>query len=264
MRKKIIYILTSIFLIVLLIFGISNREYIVKIYHNELQKESEFEYQYYKKTKAGKYITLVTFRDINGIEEISYLDENQKETIIECNGKTEVALDYPANNYSHQYFTKKSITGETKVEDLYLEIQAYDYPLYDNGTGDENWIVYRDYNTDADLSSNDYMYGDSRNGNYCAVNIYYKDPVDISGYTTINCLLDTTVYDLNYGISLSMSPGPLRDLSRYNPYQYSSTLQTSQNEYTLKLDITNVPDGSYYIGLNVVRSNIKIKAVWLE
>lgn len=114
MRRKIIYILTLIILIVLLIFGISNREYLVKIYHNELQKESEFEYQYYKKTKAGKYITLVTFRDLNGIDEISYLNENQEEIIIECNGKTEVAIDYPANNYSHQYFKKNQLQVKQK------------------------------------------------------------------------------------------------------------------------------------------------------
>lgn len=136
--------------------------------------------------------------------------------------------------------------------------------IYNVGDGDENWTVYRDSNTAFDLTSNNYMDVTSYNGNYCALNVYYKNPIDITGFSSVNCIIDANVYDATYGVSLSMNSTALQNLSTFNPYQYGSVLKTNQNDYLLKLDISNVADASYFIGFQIARTNLKIKAVWLE
>lgn len=137
--------------------------------------------------------------------------------------------------------------------------------LYNNSSADAaNWTVCRDSSTSYDLTTNNYMNLTSNNANYCALNAYYKTPVNITGFSTIKCLLDSTVYDAAGGIALSMNTSALTNLSSFNPYPYSSVLKTSNNDYVLSLDISSITDGNYYIGLDVVRTNTHIKAVWLE
>lgn len=136
--------------------------------------------------------------------------------------------------------------------------------IYNVGDGDENWLVYRDSNTSFDLTSNNYMDVTSNNGNYCALNVYYKNPIDITGFSSVNCIIDANVYDATYGVALSMNSTALQNLSTFNPYSYGSVLKINQNDYLLKLDISNVTDASYFIGFQIARTNLKIKAVWLE
>lgn len=136
--------------------------------------------------------------------------------------------------------------------------------IYNVGDGDENWLVYRDSNTSFDLTSNNYMDVTSNNGNYCALNVYYKDAIDITGFSSVNCIIDANVYDATYGVALGMNSTALQNLSTFNPYSYGSVLKINQNDYLLKLDISNVTDASYFIGFQIARTNLKIKAVWLE
>ncbi|MNT14826.1 hypothetical protein D3C72_1498470 [compost metagenome] len=104
----------------------------------------------------------------------------------------------------------------------------------------------------------------SNNASNNALNLYYKNQVNITGYSTIKCLLDLNVYVSSYGIALSMNNTVLTNLSAWNPYTYSKVLNVSNTNYILELDISNITDGNYYIGFNLNRSNAQIKAIWLE
>lgn len=124
MKKKIFCLLIFSLLIFLIIFGVENRNYIENSFYKLIKKEDlpEFEYKYYKKMRDAKYMTVLTFRNQNGIKKISYTDENQKETEIDCNGKIEVAIDFLAKNYTSQYFSIQTLSGETLIKELHLEI----------------------------------------------------------------------------------------------------------------------------------------------
>lgn len=136
MQKKKVFIFVLIILICscLIIAGIMNNTFIVNKFENIIKKEDlpKFEYQYYKETAEGKYMTLVTFRDTNGLNKVSYTDVNNKEVIINCNNKTEMAIDYEADNFKHEYFTSVSSDGKTTINDLYLEIASSDYQYAGN------------------------------------------------------------------------------------------------------------------------------------
>lgn len=124
MHKKKIIFFVLIIISILIIATLLKRNFTFENINNLIKKEDlpKFEYQYYQKNSEGKYVTLITFRDINGIKNISYTDENQKEITIDCNNKSEVGLDFAGNNYSHYYFTTVSSIGEKIINDLYLQV----------------------------------------------------------------------------------------------------------------------------------------------
>lgn len=134
MQKKKIYIIILILTICLFILGINNRISIINYFNTTIQKEDlpKFEYHYYDQTADGKYLTLITFRDTNGIDKILYTDENQREITINCNNKTEMAIDYKTDNFVHHYFTEVSSNGQKTINDLYLEISINDYQYAGN------------------------------------------------------------------------------------------------------------------------------------
>lgn len=133
MQNKKNLIVVLVILLILMIIGIKKHDLIESKLKYIINQEElpKFEYKYFEKTQEGKYKTLLTFRDINGIDKISYIGEKGEE-IIDCNGKIEVALDFAANNYEHYYFTTTSVNGEKNVNNLYLELVEEDYtgPIY--------------------------------------------------------------------------------------------------------------------------------------
>lgn len=178
MHKKKIGFFILIVLIILSIATLINRDYIVDKINSSIKKEDlpKFEYQYYEKTDDGKYVTLVTFRDTTGINSISYTDENNKETIIDCKGKLEVGLDFEANNFEHYYFTTVSSAGQKTINDMYLEIKNSDYQ-YTGGIQEYTVSASGYYKIEAWGASGGYGYGNVNPyglGAYVSGNVYLE------------------------------------------------------------------------------------------
>lgn len=134
MQRKKIYSIILIIIICFFILGIINYRFFINSFNKIIKGEDlpKFEYHYYEQTINGKYATLITFRDTNGIDKILYSDDNQKEIVIDCNNKTEVAIDYETSNFVHHYFTMVSKTGEKTINDLYLQVSINDFSYTGN------------------------------------------------------------------------------------------------------------------------------------
>lgn len=166
MHKKKIKFMFLIILISLSIATIINHSFIIENLNNLIKNEElpKFEYDFYEKTSDDKYISLIKFRDSNGINEISYTQDNGKESVIKCNGKTEVSIDFVAENYSHHYFKTISSTGEITINDLYLDVKTtynaeiLEYPIFTKSgmvnVKNVNSIDSQDYYYSFDLTKN--------------------------------------------------------------------------------------------------------------
>lgn len=201
-NKKIlifpILIIIILFLFIILINNEFKNSLLSKTINSIMKQENliEFEYDYYRQTPNGKFITLVTFRNINGIDKISYLNQSQKEIIIDCNGKTEVALDFEADKYTHYYFQTVSSTGEKKINDLYLDISDLTYYLYDNGnefidrTG--GWSIANSQQYSGIEKGSNYMKIWYNSGYYNVGFCSTINKIDISKYTKLHVVANYT------------------------------------------------------------------------
>lgn len=143
MKKNKFISVSLVIILLLIIVEITNHNFIINSVNRVINPETNanFEYKCYAVTKNGKYMTLVTFRDLQGINQISYANQDQKDTIINCNGKKAVSIDYAVDNCSnHYYFKTISSNGTQSINDLYLGTIFNDSLLSGLGLINENGI----------------------------------------------------------------------------------------------------------------------------
>lgn len=202
-KNRILIFLILLILILFLFIILKNKDFnnhlfLTKI-NSILKQENllDFEYDYYRQTQNGKFITLVTFRNINGIDKITYIDQYQKEIVIDCNGKTEVAIDFEADKYTHYYFSTISLIGEKKINDLYLDITDLTYYLYNNGdefidrTG--GWSIVNSQQYSGIEKGSNYMKIWYNSGFYNVGFCSTINKIDISKYTELHVIANYTV-----------------------------------------------------------------------
>lgn len=229
----------------------------------------KFEYNFYKKTSDDKYVSLLKFRDSNGINEISYLEDAGKEVKIECNGKTEVAIDFGAENYSHHYFTTISSTGEKTINDLFLQIENQDNILYDNGIINNNKILGFSGVTNGSAYyeiADTFLRTFSYNATYNDATIYTKNKVDMTGYSVLKVEMSTGAYigGSNYGMAMvignNVSSYPINDSTAIMSEKISDN---NKSNIILTVDLSTVNE-PLYIGLFGCMGENKFTKIWLE
>lgn len=205
MQNKKIKVIFLIIIICLITATIINHNLIEKKLKDLIKKEElpKFEYNFYEKTSDDKYISLLKFRDLNGINEISYTEDNGKEVIIKCNGKKEVSIDFGAENYSHHYFKTISSTGETIINDLYLDIKTtynaeiLEYPIFTKN----GMVNVKNINS---TDSQDYYYSLDLTKNCTAIDALDKKAYDGDENTYFDPILDASKNKFIFGSDIDV------------------------------------------------------------
>ncbi len=102
-NKKLVIIVLAIFLILLLLIGITSK-IIQTINKKRAENLQEITYSVYK-VNENNAEALVTFYNADGIEKITYKDyENDEDMIVNCYGKTKIAIDYKMQDLNRYEF----------------------------------------------------------------------------------------------------------------------------------------------------------------
>ena len=119
--KKIILIIVAIILLSVCIVS-ATIQITRQIKISQLENKPLLEYEIKQKIDSKKYQILVKINSTEGIESIKYVNQNDKETQLNPNGKLTVGIDYVAEDNKDYNFTIKIKGREEKTETLHFEI----------------------------------------------------------------------------------------------------------------------------------------------
>ena len=117
------YLIIGILLLIVIILLINSKTIINRIKENfEKEELVEFEYKTYE-VSGNVGITVVTIRNKEGIEKVTYLEEDTNKPLeIIANGKTQIAFDYKMEDLKQYEVQAEFSNGEKKTYTIDYEI----------------------------------------------------------------------------------------------------------------------------------------------